>query len=404
MLPFGRSDGEDPYWHLDSVAEENRDWVPTTTAALFSSPFYLTNQQGNLLGPQHQPHVIASAGVSSASAASESQHEVTSDPPLRPAGTAGTAADNLNSNPVWPPVWGNFVDHFDSQWQLPPASSAPAHHAHISLSPTELPPNWTGHSNARELLGSSSYLPGGGGLGDTQKNKIDQRDLAPETPALPRPASTSAKTASPIPSANTRSRLSASVPPAQTSPISNKGQSRTTLPKTTSPTRKRAREGIPKSPAAKLTTPRAPIQPNEEEQARRIHMAAYTRGTSLVSETSSQSRGAAETSSAKRDNDLRAAESSLLETMGAGRVPGVLRTPNMAEGASEEFALPLGKGFPIQIGSELFRLSGASILSDCKQIPPGFSLGSMLRFLEHPRTFRGSSKNNFAVATTLAVV
>lgn len=355
MLPFGRSDGD--LWHVDSdsVAEENRDWVPTTTAALFSSPFYLTNQQGNLLG--HQPHAInlASAGVSSSSP---------SDPPLRPADTADTAADSLNSNPVWPPVWGQF-DHFDTQWQVPPASAAAAHHAPISLSPTELPANWTGPSNAQELLGSSSYLPGGR-LGDTQKNKIDQRDLAPQSPALPRPASTSAKNTSPITSANTRSRLSASVPPAQTSPNINKSQSRTTLPKTTSPTRKRAREGIPKSPAAKQTTPRAPIQPNEEEQARRIHMAAYTRGTSLVSETSSQSRGAAEAPSANRDYDLRAAESSLLESMGAGRVPGVLRTPNMTESASGEFALPLGKGFPIQIGSELFRLSGASILSDCK--------------------------------------
>ena len=362
MLPFGRSDDEDAFWNLNSVAEENRDWVPTTTAALFSSPFYVTNQQGNLLGHQHgqhgqhgqhehgnQPHDIASVGVTS-------NH----DPPLRP---ADTAADN--SNPVWP-VFGHF-DHYDTQWQLPP-SAATAHHAHLSLSPTELPANWTGQSNARELLGSSSYLPGGG-LGDTQKNKIDQRDLAPETAALPRPASTSAKNTSPITSANTRSRLSASVPPAQTSPNPSKSQSRTTLPKTTSPTRKRAREGIPKSPAAKQTTPRAPIQPNEEEQARRIHMAAYTRGTSLVSETSSQSRGAAEPPSAKRDNDLRAAESSLLETIGTGRVPGVLRTPNMAESASEDYALPLGKGFPIQIGSELFRLSGASILSDCKQIP-----------------------------------
>ena len=379
MLPFGRSDGEDPYWKLDSVAEENRDWVPTTTAALFSSPFYVTNQQGNLLGyhgagpgptpgPAHgpgpgrglghhdQPHDIASVGVTGVTSNSNSD----SDPPLRP---ADTAADN--SNPVWPVF---DFDHFDSaQWPLPPTSAATARHAHLSLSPTELPPSWTGHSNPRELLGSSSYLPGGG-LGDTQKNKIDQRDLPPETPALPRPASTSAKISSPIPSANTRSRLSASVPPAQTSPNTSKSQSRATLPKTTSPTRKRAREGIPKSPAAKQTAPRAPIQPNEEEQARRIHMAAYTRGTSLLSETSSQSRGAAEASSAKRDNDLRAAESSLLETIGAGRVPGVLRTPNMTDSASEEFALPLGKGFPIQIGSELFRLSGASILSDCKQI------------------------------------
>ena len=39
--------------------------------------------------------------------------------------------------------------------------------------------------------------------------------------------------------------------------------------------------------------------------------------------------------------------------------PGIMRDVNQDHGA-----LPNEKGFPIQIGSELFRLSGASIMSD----------------------------------------
>ena len=95
-------------------------------------------------------------------------------------------------------------------------------------------------------------------------------------------------------------------------------------------------------------------------------MAAYTRGTSRVSSTSSLSRGAAEARDARVEIDLRVAESRLIENMGAGKAPGVLRSPDAPNSASDDFSLPLGKGFPIQIGSELFRLSGASIMSDCQ--------------------------------------
>ena len=98
-------------------------------------------------------------------------------------------------------------------------------------------------------------------------------------------------------------------------------------------------------------------------------MAAFTRDASLVSESSSQSKGPGETSSAKQDNDLRAAESNMIENMGAGRAPGVLHNPNLGDTPSDAFTLPPGKGFPIQIGSELFRLSGASIMSDCQYSP-----------------------------------
>jgi len=68
--------------------------------------------------------------------------------------------------------------------------------------------------------------------------------------------------------------------------------------------------------------------------------------------------------------------------------------------------LPAGKVFPIQIGSELFRLSGASISSDGKLLVSNMfrycSRIAMLRVLEHPHTSRIFLENNFA--TMLAVL
>ena len=61
----------------------------------------------------------------------------------------------------------------------------------------------------------------------------------------------------------------------------------------------------------------------------------------------------------------------------------------------KKMALPAGKVFPIQIGSELFRLSGASLSSDGK---PSSAKSSqyitMLTARKLPRTFRISSENN----------
>jgi hypothetical protein len=62
--------------------------------------------------------------------------------------------------------------------------------------------------------------------------------------------------------------------------------------------------------------------------------------------------------------------------------------------------LPAGKVFPIQIGSELFRLSGASISSDGMHGPNSLAQFGKLRLLEHPHTFRISSVNSY---TTTAV-
>lgn len=61
--------------------------------------------------------------------------------------------------------------------------------------------------------------------------------------------------------------------------------------------------------------------------------------------------------------------------------------------------LPAGKVFPIQIGSELFRLSGASISSDGKYSTSFrlLKIPQMLRVLEHPHTSPIFSASSFVI-------
>jgi hypothetical protein len=84
-----------------------------------------------------------------------------------------------------------------------------------------------------------------------------------------------------------------------------------------------------------------------------------------------------------------------------GRVIDVSKSRRVVESPGVSDMLPAGKVFPIQIGSELFRLSGASISSDGIQYTnsPLARFGK-LRLLEHPHTFRISLANSY---TTTAV-
>lgn len=71
--------------------------------------------------------------------------------------------------------------------------------------------------------------------------------------------------------------------------------------------------------------------------------------------------------------------------------PGILRNPIVPRKQNTDIPdiLPHERVFPIQIGSELFRLSGASISSD-GMCPSGVRIvrkGERLRNLEHPHTF-----------------
>ena len=54
------------------------------------------------------------------------------------------------------------------------------------------------------------------------------------------------------------------------------------------------------------------------------------------------------------------------ENKGNGIPPSILRNHQADTPQEGRPGLPAEKGFPIQIGSELFRLSGTSIMSDCE--------------------------------------
>ena len=101
-----------------------------------------------------------------------------------------------------------------------------------------------------------------------------------------------------------------------------------------------------------------------DDDARRGPAGQYTRGGSLVSSTSGFSRGQVEAPKSEIADDENSRQYLIQENRGAGKTPGVLRSSPGNDGQNSQFTLPPGKGFPIQIGSELFRLSGASIMSD----------------------------------------
>lgn len=96
-------------------------------------------------------------------------------------------------------------------------------------------------------------------------------------------------------------------------------------------------------------------------------------GGSLVSNYSGQTRSdfdnftteGAEGTVAKQNEDV---PSTGIEYKGSKKIPEVLRTGDAALLRNGQMTLPPEKAFPIQIGWRLFRLSGASIMSDGKLI------------------------------------
>jgi hypothetical protein len=88
-----------------------------------------------------------------------------------------------------------------------------------------------------------------------------------------------------------------------------------------------------------------------------------------------------------------------------GRVIDVSKPRRVVESPGRsDTMLPAGKVFPIQIGSELFRLSGASLSSDGMHSPHSLlTRFGKLRLLEHPHTFRISSAISYTI-TAVALV
>lgn len=205
-------------------------------------------------------------------------------------------------------------------------------------------------------------------LGQDPGGQTSQRDFANYRSFLSPPIARDSSRTSPAPSPpltriHTVAQETTSTSQAQQSGPQSISSGKTLSPSSAkvSPTRKR--KGGLRSPSSRQAFPKTPFQPNEEEEARRIHMASLSHGGSLVSSMPTQPGGMNEQEILGAEDNLRAAESTMLETIGA---PGVLRALQPGNEPSEQFPLPAGKGFPIQIGSELFRLSGASIMSDCQ--------------------------------------
>ena len=77
--------------------------------------------------------------------------------------------------------------------------------------------------------------------------------------------------------------------------------------------------------------------------------------------------------------------------------PSILRQRQIEAFRDGNGGLPAEKGFPIQIGSELFRLSGASIMSDGLLSLPISSSLMVLTVLEHPLISPSFSKIRCAI-------
>lgn len=345
MLPGGGASSGGPDWTDPNLYHQNSDWIATTTAPAFNSE-YTTSLQG--VQRPHQPS-IASA-----------------DPELGPLRAAATAAVPVfDHGQSW-----NLDDEYQGNLYGWPGVPAPATFHQPPFQPpanTEIPSN-AYDPTARPPSESLNVVSG---VQNTE-DQIAQPDFANQraflSPSVGRQASRTPSRGSfgPRRIATAQEAPSKTQPQqsADTSTTSGKSLSPTSAQR--SPTRKRKSD--PRSPLSRQPLPKAPFQPNEEEEARRIHMAPLSRGGSVGTTATSQIEGSSEQEMANTEVNLRAAESSMLENLGAGRTPGVMRASQAGDGSSEQFSLPPGKGFPIQIGSELFRLSGASIMSDCKSL------------------------------------
>ena len=108
---------------------------------------------------------------------------------------------------------------------------------------------------------------------------------------------------------------------------------------------------------------------------------------SLVSSVSGQSRSELDNFAAEKAGGKQASNP-LAHALGNGptKTPGVLRTGEAALMRNGQPVLPMEKAFSIQIGWRLFRLSGASIMSDGKQVANAGYVETVLKSLERPPT------------------
>lgn len=115
------------------------------------------------------------------------------------------------------------------------------------------------------------------------------------------------------------------------------------------------------TPFNRLLSRNATESQNEDDQ-RRKQFGLTSRGPSRVSSTSGHSQ--TEPFSPEVIDDEMSNISKRPENRAPPRVPGILRIRQGEDAPSGQQTLPPAKGFSIQIGSENFKLSGASIMSD----------------------------------------
>ena len=164
-----------------------------------------------------------------------------------------------------------------------------------------------------------------------------------------------------------------------TSPLSeariyNRPKSQIKSPTVPPPAQKQREYNKSRPRARQMFSNQNTFQPNDEEEVRRLHLGHMSnRAEPVDSSMSIQSRGAHDyTKSDNAEDDSRLGVSRSEADMGHGAVPGVVRSSDNADQELDvaKGTLPAGKGFLIQVGSETFKLSGASIMSDGQQTFP----------------------------------
>ena len=180
---------------------------------------------------------------------------------------------------------------------------------------------------------------------------------------------------------NSRARPPFLSPPAPPSPVQHRRQYNKSIPL-----------------ARQMNLTGSTFQHNDEEEIRRLYLGqSVNRTESSVSNRSVQSRGAREHTNPDTTEDDSRDEPSRSEAafhasqvdLGHGPIPGVARS---SEGENRpkdmESPLPLGKGFTIQVGSEIFKLSGASIMSDAPSYFSRFFADQLKEDSEAPPNIR----------------
>ena len=131
-----------------------------------------------------------------------------------------------------------------------------------------------------------------------------------------------------------------------------------------------------------------------DDQTQDLWLADEAQAESLISGTSSRSRSefdnfTSETAKGKK----RTGPPSISNGKAPIKTPGILRTGDASLLRNGQPTLPAEKAFAIQIGWRLFRLSGASIMSDGEPITRFNMSGTSLKSLERPPISPPISRN-----------